>query len=164
MFIEGGTDVITNWNVINEVGTTKWLKKYRNDNAYVEFTTFSTPNALDISWLISPKIDMDTQEGEKLVFQTAQAFLRSSDNSLELMVSQNFDGLNVRNANWINIPFNVPIQSTPRFTFINSGIIDLSKFTGKINIAFKVKGSGTNSALGGTYQLDNINVYCDSKN
>ena len=48
------------------------------------------------------------------------------------------------------------------FEFIKSGEIDLSAYKGNINIAFKVKGSGTNNALDGSYQVDAIRIYTKS--
>jgi hypothetical protein len=37
--------------------------------------------------------------------------------------------------------------------------IDLSKYTGKINIAFKYTGSGKNAALDGAFQVDDVQVF-----
>ena len=45
------------------------------------------------------------------------------------------------------------------FDFFSSGKIDLSSYTGNIYIAFKYKGSGTNTALDGTYEIDNIRIF-----
>jgi hypothetical protein len=56
----------------------------------------------------------------------------------------------------------LPTTSSPYFEFIKSGEIDLSAYKGNINIAFKVKGSGTNNALDGSYQVDAIRVYTKS--
>jgi hypothetical protein len=96
-------------------------------------------------------------------FQSQHNFLRSRDNSLQLLVSTDFDGTNVKLASWIDIPVKTPTPDNPRFTDINSGEIDLSEFKGTLYFAFRVKGSGTNSNLGGTYQIDNINIYYPSK-
>ena len=42
---------------------------------------------------------------------------------------------------------------------VNSGEVDLSKFNGTLYFSFKVKGSGTNTSLDATYQIDNIRLY-----
>jgi hypothetical protein len=41
----------------------------------------------------------------------------------------------------------LPKQATPWYQFVGSGGVDLSSYTGKINIAFRYTGSGKNLAL-----------------
>ena len=151
------------WTNFNEVGTKKWSEQKFYDNGYAEFSAFSSGQLINVGWLISPSINMDLHNGEKLSFQAAQNFLRSRENSLELLISTNFDGTNVLNADWINIPVVTPTPDTPRFDYINSGVVDLSKYKGNLHFAFKVKGSGTNSNLSGTYQIDNVGIFYPSK-
>ncbi len=151
------------WTNFAEVGTKKWSEQSFSGNGYTEFSSFGSGQAVNVGWLISPPINMDNTENEKMVFQSAQNFLRSKDNSLELLVSTNFDGTNVLAANWQNIPVITPTPDSKRFEFIDSGIIDLSSFKGTLFFAFKVKGSGTNSNLTGTYQIDNVNIYYPTK-
>ena len=147
------------WANIAEVGSVKWTEQVFSGNAYAEFTSFRYPDLVNISWLVSPKINMDANEGEILVFRASQSFVTSTANSLEVLVSTNFDGTNVSAATWTTLSAKLPTISTPFFEFIKSGEIDLSSFTGNINIAFKVKGSGTNQALDGSYQIDDIRVF-----
>lgn len=151
------------WKNFNEVGTKKWSEQKFYENGYAEFTSFSSGQLINVGWLISPAINMDLYSGEKMSFQAAQNFLRSKENSLELFISTNFDGTNVLNADWINVPVTTPTPDTPRFEFVNSGLVDLSKYKGMIHFAFKVKGSGTNSNLTGTYQIDNVGIFYPSK-
>lgn len=151
----------TGWVNYAQAGTKKWTEQVYSGNGYAEFTSFSSGQASNIAWLISPPIDMDKQEGETLVFQSAHAFLTTTENSLELMVSTDFDGnvANFNQANWINIPVTVPTPSNDFYEFVNSGAVDLSQFKGNLRFAFKVKGSGTNTSLDATYQIDNIRVF-----
>lgn len=152
------------WTNFSEIGTRKWTEQKFYDNGYAEFSGFGSGQLVNVGWLISPKIDMDKNEGEKMSFTTAQSFLRSLENSLELLVSTNFDGTNVLAADWTLIPAKTATFESPRFDPISSGVIDLSKYKGTLNFAFRYKGSGTNSNLTGTYQVDNITVYYPSKN
>lgn len=147
------------WANIAEVGSVKWTEQIFSGNPYAEFSSFRSPDVVNISWLISPKINMDANEGEILVFRASQSFVSSAANSLEVLVSSNFDGTNVSAATWTTLSAKLPTISTPFFEFIKSGEIDLSSFSGNINIAFKVKGSGTNTALDGSYQIDDIRVF-----
>ena len=157
------TDLNTaGWINFNEIGTKRWTEQKFYDNGYAEFSSFGSGQLVNVGWLISPKLDMDLNEGEKMVFTTAQSFLRSRENALELLVSTNFDGINVLAADWVVVPAVTATFESPRFDLVSSGEINLSKFNGKLNFAFRVKGSGTNSNLTGTYQVDNISVYYPS--
>lgn len=150
---------ITGWTNFAEIGTKRWLEETFSGNGYAQFSSNGSGELVNVSWLVSPQIDMDSQEDEKLAFQSAQNFLRSRENVLEVLISTNYNGTNVATADWIVVPAIIPVPETERFTFVSSGQVDLSKFKGKINIAFRVKGSGTNSNLTGTYQLDNVMVF-----
>ena len=108
---------------------------------------------------------MNTYENEKLAFDVAQAYVSSSANSIELLISSNYDGTyeNVTNATWESIPFTKPpLDYDTNFDFFSSGLIDLSGYEGNadgnIYLAFKVKSSGTISSLDGTYEIDNVRI------
>ena len=150
---------IEGWRNIAEVGTVQWKTQIFSGNPSAEFSSFQSGNAVNIGWLISPSINMDVVEGELLQFQASQSYVSSGANSLEVFIATDFNGTNLATANWQSISANLPTTSSPFFEFIKSGEIDLSSFTGNINIAFKVKGSGTNIALNGTYQVDAIRIY-----
>lgn len=149
----------TGWSNISQLGTVKWSEQVFSGNGYAEFTSFGSGQALNVAWLISPEIDMDTHEGEKLFFQTAHNFLTSRDNTIELMVSKDYDGTNFAASSWVKVPATMVSPDDVRFVWVNSGAVDLSKFTGKIHFAFKVTGSGTNTNLDGTFQVDNVRLY-----
>jgi hypothetical protein len=150
------------WNNIAEVGTAKWKTQIYSGNPYAEFSSFQSGDVVNISWLVSPVINMDTYKGEILQFQASQSFVSSSANSLEVLIATNYNGTNLATANWEPVNANLPTISSPYFEFIKSGEIDLSAYKGNINIAFKVKGSGTNNALDGSYQVDAIRIYTKS--
>lgn len=149
------------WVNVAETGTTKWKYQIYSGNAYAEFTSYLSQDPVCVSWLISPNIDLDRGENEKLVFEAAQSYVSSSANSLEVFISTNFTGTNVATANWQKLQAILPTTSNANFQFIKSGVIDLSGFSGRVNIGFKVKGTGTitNSSLDGSYQIDNVKVY-----
>lgn len=149
----------TGWINFAETGTKVWSEQSFSGNGYAEFSSFGSREAVNVGWLISPPVNMDLYEGEKLFFQSAQNFLRSRDNTLELLVSTDFDGTNVTSASWKPIPITTPTPDTERYLFIGSGVIDLSSYTGRLYFAFKVRGSGTSSNLTGTYQIDNVRLF-----
>ncbi|MGV1012783.1 MAG: choice-of-anchor J domain-containing protein [Flavobacterium sp.] len=168
LFVENFTDNsdgsilnTTGWTNFAQVGTKKFTEEVYSGNGYAEFTSYGSSQASNIAWLISPGFDMNKQDGEKLVFQAAHAYLTSADNSLELMVSTDYDGniANFNQSNWLSLPVTTPTPSNDFFEYVNSGEVDLSKYNGTLYFAFKVKGSGTNTALDATYQIDNIRLY-----
>lgn len=168
LFVENFTDNTdgtvlntTGWTNYAQAGTKKFTEEVYSGNGYAEFTSFGSGQASNIAWLISPAFDMDKQDGEKLVFQAAHAFLTSADNTLELVVSTDYDGniANFNQSSWLSLPVTTPKPSNDFYEWVNSGEVDLSKFKGTLYFAFKVKGSGTNTNLDATYQIDNIRLY-----
>ncbi len=169
LFVENFTDntdgqvLNTNgWTNYAQAGTKKFTEEIYQDNGYAEFTSFNSGQASNIAWLISPAFDMSKQDGEKLVFQSAHAFLKSFDNTLELMVSTDYDGniANFNQSSWLSLPVTTPKPNSDFYVWVNSGEVDLSKFNGTLHFAFKIKGNGlTNSNVSATYQIDNIRLY-----
>jgi hypothetical protein len=151
------------WSNMVQKGTKFWIGTVYAGNGYAEFNTTGTKVASNIAWLISPKIDMDLHTNELLTFRSAQHHLDvdSPLNSLEVYFSKNFDGLNIDKATWIQLKVILPKQATPWYQFVGSGGVDLSSYTGKINIAFKYTGSGKNLALDGAFQVDDVQVFGD---
>lgn len=150
------------WILFPEAGTLNWSEDIYSGDSYAVFTTYgaTTPETVNIAWLISPTINLDNHDGEKLLFQAAQAYVSNSANSLEVLISSDFDGnaSNVLTSTWTPLPFNQPtLAYDSNFDYVTSQV-DLSSYTGNVHIAFKVKGSGTNNTLDGTYQIDNIRV------
>ncbi|MCW2121100.1 DUF5689 domain-containing protein [Flavobacterium sp. 7A] len=152
---------LSGWANLVQAGSLFWKGAVYNGNGCAEFLISGTKVNSNIAWLISPKIDMDIYKNEVLTFRSAQHHLDvdSPLNTLELYVSKNFDGLDISKATWIKLNFNVPQQTTPWYQFIGSGGVDLSSYTGKINIAFKYIGSGKNTALDGAFQVDDVQIF-----
>ena len=147
------------WANVAETGTVVWKNQIYRGNGYAEFTSYQAPDAVSVGWLISPAINMDEHKGEKLVFQSAQSYVSSVNNKLEVLVSSDYDGTNLSTATWTPLTAKLPTTDATYFEFMESGVIDLSSFTGNLHIGFKVTGSGTNTALDGSYQIDSVRVY-----
>lgn len=162
--VADGTNLsLPGWSNIIQAGAIVWKGGITATNGYAEFVISGTKVASNIVWLISPKIDMDTHSNETLSFRTAQHHLDvdSPLNTLEVYISTNFDGVDFKKATWIPVSARIPNQASPWNEFIGSGAIDLSSYTGKINIAFKYIGSGKNLALDGAFLVDDVQVYGD---
>ncbi|MGA9638988.1 DUF5689 domain-containing protein [Flavobacterium sp.] len=156
---------IAGWSNFVQAGSLFWKGTVYNGNGCAEFAISGTKVASNIAWLISPKIDMDIHINEVLTFRTSQHHLDvdSPLNTLEVYVSTNFNGLDYAKATWVKVPFILPKQVTPWYQFVGSGGVDLSNYSGKINIAFKYIGSGKNSALDGAFQVDDVQIFGERK-
>lgn len=146
------------WTNFAEEGAWVWRERVYSGNGYTEFSTYNSPDDVNIAWLISPGVDLDAQENEFLNFKMAQHHLQSDLNTAEVFISTDFDGSNVLEATWISVSANLPSQSNSWYQFVDSGLIDLSSYSGTLHVAFKVTGSGTDQTLDGAYQLDDFTI------
>ncbi|CDF81007.1 conserved hypothetical protein [Formosa agariphila KMM 3901] len=149
---------IEGWINFAERGHVLWTEQIYSKNGYAEFGTFGATDTQNVAWLISPGIHMDEQENEFLNFKMAQHHITSVRNKIEVLVSTDFNGTDVLNATWTEIEAKVPTKYDEWYAFKDSGLIDISQYSGTLYIAFKVTGSGTNEALDGSYQLDDFRV------
>jgi hypothetical protein len=151
--------VTEGWRNYAEAGTALWKIQEYSNNGYAEFTSYQSGEASNIAWLISPAIALEENNDKTLRFYVSQSFVSSTANKLEVLVSTNYDGTNVAGATWTAVNANLPGTDAVYFEFQDSGEIDLSGFSGNAYVAFKVTGSGTNTSLDGSYQIDNFRIY-----
>lgn len=155
---DGAAISLAGWTNFAEAGTVKWNQGIYFSDKYAEFNTFQSGQPTNIGWLVSPKISVDATS--KLAFDVAQAYVSTPANSIDLLISTDFDGTNVTAANWTVLNFTKPaLNFDTNFDFFSSGLIDLSAYADKnVYLAFRVKGSGTNTTLDGTYEIDNVRI------
>lgn len=165
VFEENFSDAIDNttldtegWVNFSERGNVLWTEQIYSKNGYAEFGTFGANDTANVGWLISPGIAMEGQLNEILNFKMAQHHLDSVRNTVEVLVSTDFNGVDVLNATWEPIEAKLPTKYDEWYAFKDSGLIDVSMYSGTLFVAFKVTGSGTNEALDGSYQLDDFRV------
>ncbi|WP_343589606.1 DUF5689 domain-containing protein [Flavobacterium sp.] len=149
------------WSNIVEKASKLWKSMVYSGNGYAEFNTTSTTAAENVAWLVSPKIDLTGYKNAVLSFRSAQHDLKvdSPLNTLEIYISTNFDGASLAKARWVKLEAKVPTLSTPSREFMSSGGIDLSAYSGNINIAFKYIGSGKDKTLNGAFMVDDIKIF-----
>jgi hypothetical protein len=152
---------LTGWSNFAEEGSRVWREKVYSGNGYAEFSTYNAPDDVNIAWLVSPGIDLDAQGVEFLNFKMAQHHLSSVDNTVEVLVSTDYDGSDVLSATWNSVAAILPTQSNSWYDFIDSGLVDLSSYSGTLYVGFKVTGSGTDDNLDGAYQLDDFTIIAE---
>jgi hypothetical protein len=78
---------------------------------------------------------------------------------LQVFVSPDFNGTDVKTATWTPVRANIPIRKTPWNEFLSSSL-DLSAYQGStIYVAFKFTGSGTDTTLDGSFQIDDFKAF-----
>jgi len=149
------------WSNIVEKASKLWKSMVYAGNGYAEFNTTSTTAAENIAWLVSTKINLAGYKNAVLSFRSAQHDLKvdSPLNTLEVYVSTNFDGSSVTKAKWTKLEAKVPTLLNPSREFMSSGGIDLSAYSGNINIAFRYVGSGKDKTLNGAFMVDDIKIF-----
>jgi len=170
--VEGTTDLMVEnfdtgsipatWTNYIQEGSRDW-DTYSGSSALsgtsVRMGSYNSGDASSVSWLISPAINMDAQDGETLEFKTSNSYADGS--KLELMFSNDWDGTEagIATATWGIIPAATIVEDGEYYqNWVSSGIVDLSCAEGSsFYIAFKYTGSG-NSNFDGTYELDEINI------
>ena len=164
-FTQGNLE-LNSWTNDVKVGNKPWKFETRNNNSYLLFTGFVSNNdvangvtkdAVNESWIISKELDLDNSNKKRLTFISTQGFVSdTTKNDLTLYVIHNITNAN---ADTVQLNFTKPVLGGQNFKWINSGIVNLEAFKGKIKIAFKATGSGTDGNADGTYEVDNIKVF-----
>lgn len=153
------------WTSYAEMGVRLWSKGVypppvfpsTTADGYATVSAYGSGDAADISWLISPPIDLDQHEGESLSFQTCHdKYVTSLSNTLELYISTDYAG-NFGASHWtkVNYTSTQRYPYTKSYLYVNSGAIDLSLYKGTINFAFRYTGINPST---GAYQLDNVKI------
>ncbi len=148
------------WTNFAETGTKRWIERDYNNDGYIQFSPFGSNQASNIGWAITPTITISEGANALLSFASASNFVDNPDNKLEVYISEDFDGTNVLAATWLKLDAVVANNTTNNYTYIPSGEIDLSAFSGPIHIAFKVTGNGT--TLDGLFQVDKVKVFSNN--
>ncbi|MFZ4671604.1 MAG: DUF5017 domain-containing protein [Flavobacterium sp.] len=148
------------WTNFAETGTKLWIERDYNNDGYIQFSSFGSSQSSNIGWAITPEITISEDANAVLSFSSASNFVDNPDNKLEVFISTDYDGTNVLAATWDELDAIVANNTTNNYTYIPSGEIDLSSYSGTVHIAFKVTGNGT--TLDGLFQVDKIKVYSNN--
>lgn len=144
---------LPDWSNITVKGTRLWRGKVFNGNHYAQATAFGDQAPEMEAWLITPSIVLNVPK--KITFESAKAFW--VHDGLTVWISSNFNGSNVTTATWTQLFPMLANQASPDNTFIPSGDIDLSGYTGTVHIGFKYVGSGPGGQTT-TFRIDNVKV------
>ncbi len=161
IFEEGFDNSLGAWEVINTLGTNEWYASSYSGEGYVRGSAYDDDITLEmISWLISPSIDFDANENERLILQVADAF--SNGQPLKAYYSNDYTtGSNPDDATWTEIGAS-EIAALPENTgFFNNvydetGLIDISMITGNAVLAFVY--DSDDATISSTIDLSNVQI------
>ena len=141
------------WTNVAIKGERLWRFNEFSGNVYVQATAFQDDAPEMETWLITPAIDFD--EVSEMNFQNFQAFYTHP--ALSVLVSTDFDGTDVEGATWTELDPTLADGSLDNYTFIDSGVLDLSSFNGVGYIGFRYIGSGPDGETN-TFAIDDLTI------
>ena len=131
------------WKDIIVAGDRAWIGKLYEENHYAQATGYNSGLDDMETWMITPLVD-NTNGDKTLTFKASQAYwAHTSGDPLEVYISTNYNGDNFESATWTKLSPNLPTSSNDNYEWVESGDVDLSSYSGNIAIAFKYKGSDT---------------------
>lgn len=148
-YIEAGTE---GWEAFSSTSSNASLGR----SARVQ--TASSGDISNITWLITPAINLIGKNGATLRFKTSNSLADSS--FMEVLYSLDWDGTeaNITSATWGVLSAAYVVKDSDSFVpWFNSGNVDLTCATGTMHIAFKYTGSGQES-FDGVYELDEVSI------
>jgi hypothetical protein len=144
--------LLTGWGNKAVKGSRKWIYKLFDGNVYAQSTAFNDSAPEMESWLITPGIKLTVPK--LLTFETAMAFW--THDGLSVWISNNYV-CDPTLATWQPVNCKIAAKTDTEHTFIPSGTIDLSGYTGTVFIGFKYVGSNSQVKTS-TYRVDNVVV------
>jgi len=144
------------WTAYAETGSRYWICRTFQENHYAQATAHNSTDDSNIMWMITPPIDLDAMTNPTFEFESAKAFY--THDGFSLHISTNFDGVNVTDADWQTLDAILAGQGDPDNTWIHSGFLDLSSYSGIVHIAWKYVSSAPQGNTG-TFRVDNVKLY-----
>jgi hypothetical protein len=150
---------IAGWLNKATVGSRNWQAKEFNTNFYAQATSYKSTEENEC-WLITPQIDLDAMTNPTISFDTEKAYWlpKGGSSPFAVLISTDFDGTDIASATWTEIHPTVAVESDADNTWIHSGDVDLSSYSGKIYIAFRYHGDDTKGETT-SYRIDNIKLF-----
>lgn len=147
------------WKVIKVLGDRNWQGKTYTPKGGGETEYYAQASAHKGSsadyeyWMITPPVTVENLTAKTLSFKTAKAYWKETS-SLKVYVLKNENGKTTQTE--ITTAY-LAQKSDKDHTFVPSGVVDLSAYTGKIYIGFQyvAKGGDGNST---TFRIDDVEV------
>ncbi|UBM61851.1 DUF5689 domain-containing protein [Candidatus Sulfidibacterium hydrothermale] len=150
---------INGWITTATKGTRNWQGKEYSTNYYAHATAYKSTDDENEEWLISPPIDLDAMTNPTLSFDTEKAYWSHTDDEpFEVLISTDFDGTNIESATWQKLSATIATKDDSDYTWVHSGDVDLSSYSGTAYIAFRYYGNAPKGETT-TYDIDNLKLF-----
>lgn len=150
---DASTSIPAGWTAMEVKGNKSWYIATFSGNNYASMTGYKGTAPFE-SWLITPAINVDALSEKVLSFDTEVNGYGSTTTSFEVYVMTSADPETA-----VKTKLNPTLPSAPASgysTWVNSGSLDLSQFSGTIYIGFVY--TATTDANYATWCLDNVLV------
>ncbi len=131
------------------VGDRHWRSTTYHDTKYVQATAHGAAEGTYETWVVSPGFNLDAATNKSFSVDIAKAYFKETT-TFDVIVLQNVDGKTTQTKLDVKLP-----TDADDHVFVNSGIIDLSSFSGVVYIGFKYVGLGGQSNST-TWRIDNF--------
>jgi len=149
---------LENWIVYDEAGTETWEGREYDDNLYAQFSAHDTGEPTNISWLITPAVDLSEYSEALFNFKSKDGYYNGDP--LEVLISTDYTGTGDPNtATWVNLNPTLSTGNSSGYasSWVESGDINLDAYTGGgIYIAFKY--TGGDGDITTTMQIDDVTI------
>ncbi len=144
------------WKSIAETGERTWICRTFDGDHFAQATSFNADDDYNIMWMITPPVDLDASTQPVLEFLSAQAHY--SHDGFSVHIATNFNGQDVQDANWEELPATLAGSGDGQYDWVDSGLIDLAGYSGVVHIAWRYEGSDPEGNTG-TFRVNNVKLY-----
>jgi len=153
----GSAITVNGWKTIAVSGSKTFMAKQYSGDTYAEMNPYNSGEPNNVAWLISPQVNLAGIVNPVLMFQTEYNFW-AGVSSYNAYISTDFDGTNATAATWTPLSGATLVQQTDGInTWVSSGMVNLSAYTGKIYVGFKYISSGGTNAT--AFRVDNVKIF-----
>ena len=149
-----GGAIPSNWSQVQVAGDKTWYTPSYQDNYYAAMTGYKGTAPFD-QWLLTPAINIAQCSSKVLTFETQVNGYGSTTSSLEVYVLNDADPAKAT----VKDKLNATLATAPASgysSWVASGNLDLSKYTGNIYIGFRYY--ATQDANYATWCVDNVKL------
>jgi len=147
---------LSGWYNIAVAGNRVWRGDVFQTETYAQATAFSSGLPAMETWLITPAFDLTTVD--TLTFNSAFAFFEH--NGLSVWISTDFTGSNMSTATWTQLTCTISTLPDGEFTWVPSGIVPLTSFSGTAHVGFKYVGNDVGASPQTTnWRVDDVIIH-----
>ena len=148
---DASTSLPTGWKAVKLEGNKAWYVATFSGNNYASMTGYKGTAPFD-SWLVSPAVDLSKVSAKNLSFRSQVNGYGSTTSTIEVFVLSSDDPATATktklSASWPTPP------ASGYSSWLGSGIIDLSSFSGTVYIGFRY--AATEDSNYATWCVDNV--------